>query len=131
MLGGKGSYSRSLHILWRIARKNDDLRKKLLAAKRRYRLHQSMMRPVNMDELVDKYAKGATPYIEKYKIKYHREGSPYVVIADPAGYLRVLDLRVRRYVDVYTGETLKGDEPDYQNRTHFRILRRDELNGKN
>ena len=60
------------------------------------------------------------------KIKFHKNESDYVVIADPSGYVRILDLRSKTYVDIIKGETLKGDEKNYQERTHFRIKRRDE-----
>lgn len=99
----------------------------LKSAKRRYNKYKDKMRVVDMDDVVKKYAENESPYFEGYKIKFHKNGSDYVVIADPSGYVRVLDLRTGTYVDVITGETLKGDEKDYQERTHFRIKRMNKM----
>ncbi len=126
MLGGKGSYSRSVKIEKHLAKKNKRLRNMLKSAKKRYNKYKDKMRVVDMDALVKKYAENGLPYFEGYKIKFHKNESDYVLIADPSGYVRVLDLKTRTYVDVIKGETLKGDEKDYQERTHFRIKRRDE-----
>ena len=127
MISAKGSYSRNVHILKEQAKKNYDLQTKLKAAKSRYRKHKSEMRPVDINEIVAKYAPGAKPYIEKYKIQYSNENYPYVVVADPSGYLRVMDHRVEGgFVDVFSGKTLTKEDKDFNKLTHFRIKRRDE-----
>lgn len=85
------------------------------------------MRTVNFDKLIKKYIPGASCYVDGYKIKYSNGVSPYIAIADPSGYVRLLDTRSKSYVDVYTGETLSPFAPSYNERSHYRILRRDEL----
>ena len=126
MLDGKGGYSRSVKIEKHLAKKNKRLRNMLKSAKRRYNKYKDKMRVVDMNVVVKKYDENESPYFEGYKIKFHKNDSNYIVIADPSGYVRVLDLRTGTYVDVITGETLKGNEKDCQERTHFRIKRRDE-----
>ena len=127
MISAKGSYSRNVNIMKQQAKKNSRLKRKLQAAKSRYRKHKKDMRPVDINEIVAKYAPGAKPYIEDYKILYSNEGSPYVVAADPSGYLRVMDTRVEGgFVDVFSGKTLTKNDKDFNKLTHFRIKRRNE-----
>lgn len=126
-MGGKASYARAVRILHRIAIKNKEIKKYLKSAKWRYRLHKKDMRAVNFDELIKKYAPGSAPYLDGYKIKYSNSDLPYIVIADPSGYARVLDTRTHTYVEPFTGKTLNKGDPGYETITHVRILRRDEL----
>lgn len=127
MLGGKSSYARSIRVLWRTAARNKAIKSYLRNAKLRYLKHKAEMRPVNLDKLIRKYAPGSSSYVQNYKIKYANPNLPYIVVADPSGYARILDSRTNTYVDAYTGETLNSNVPNYNKRTHFRILRRDEL----
>ncbi len=126
MLGGKGSYCRSILIIQVQSQKNEKIKRKLSASKRRYLKHKKDMRLVDLDEVIKKYAPNAVPFFDGYKIKYSQNESPYIIVADPSGYLRVMDCRTETFVDVYTGETLREDVPDYNKRTHFRIKRREE-----
>ncbi len=119
MLGGKGSYCRSIRIIYVQSQKNEKIKRKLAASKKRYLKHRTEMRPVDLDEVVKKYAPNSVPFFDEYKIKYSQSESPYIIVADPSGYLRVKDCRTNTFVDVYTGETLKEDMPNYNKRTHI------------
>lgn len=76
-------------------------------------------RPVNLNEICDKFAPGDAGH--KEGVKFVFEGDDYKVVADMAtGYLRIQDLNSGKYV------TLDG-APSALEETHFKILRREEM----
>lgn len=124
-------YQRSLMVQKHDAEYSNYLARKIRSAKRRYKEHKDEMRPVDLNEVIDKYAPGSTPYFKSYKIDFHTEGSDYVVSCDPSGYLRILNIKTNGFVDYYTGKTLTGQEgftkAEINKMTHFRIKRREEM----
>lgn len=76
--------------------------------------------PVNINHIVDEFAPGAKGRKKGYKRKY--VGTNYIVLADMiAGYLRIIDKRVGRYI------TLDRIPSDDQSLTHFKILKRKDM----
>lgn len=76
-------------------------------------------RPVNLNEICDKFAPGNVGCKEGVKFVFN--GDDYKVVADMAsGYLRIQDLNTGKYV------TLDG-VPGTLEETHFKILRREEM----
>lgn len=76
--------------------------------------------PVNINEIVDKYAPGAKGEIAG--VKYIYKGERYSVLADMAsGYLRVQDTVTKMHLK-FDGSFTKDDEG-----THFKIMRREEM----
>ncbi len=102
----KLKYQRSLMVQRHDAEYSNYLAGKISSAKRRYKEHKDEMRPVDLNEVIDRYAPGSSPYFEGYKINFHTEGSDYVVSCDPSGYLRIQNLKEDSFVDYYTGKTL-------------------------
>lgn len=76
--------------------------------------------PVNINEIVDKFAPNSVG--EKVKGKFIYRGDRYNVIADmAAGYLRIYDTELKRYVK------LDGTLGTNSDQTHFKIKRREEM----
>lgn len=84
------------------------------------------MRPVDLDEIINKYTPRAKMYIYNYKIKYSNGVSQYVIYADPSGYVRVYNTLTDSFVDVYADKTLSKYDKNYNKLTHFRIKHRGE-----
>ena len=127
----KLKYQRSIKVLIQESEHRRSLDIRIQNAIRRYRLHRDTMHPVDLNEVIEKYAKGSTPYFENYKINFHTEGSDYIVVCDPAGYLRIKNLRSDYFVDCFTGKEY-GDQSslstkEKQEKTHFRIKIREEM----
>lgn len=79
-----------------------------------------MKHPVNVNEVVDRFAPNAKA--TKRGVKFEFEGDRYIVKADmPSGYLRIYDKESHRYV------TLDGTPCDDRDKTHFKILKREEM----
>lgn len=79
-----------------------------------------MKNPVNVNEIVDRFAPNAK--VTKHGIKLEFEGDHYIVKADvPSGYLRIYDKEAHSYV------TLDGTPCDDRDKTHFKILKREEM----
>lgn len=75
---------------------------------------------VNINDIVDRFAPNS--HVREEGIKYIFEGDAYNVVADLAtGYLRIYDNRIREYVD------LKGKYQKNDDKTHFRILKKEEM----
>ena len=123
----KLKYQRSIMVLGH----KRSMAGKIRNAIKRYRSHRDTMRPVDLNEVIEKYAPGSVAYFEGYKINFHTEGSDYIVICDPAGYLRIQNLRTKCFVDYFTGKDVTKKEglteKEILERTHFRIKRREEM----
>lgn len=77
-------------------------------------------RPVNINEICDKFAPGDDGHEEG--VKYVFEGSRYKVVADMvSGYLRIFDKTAKSYTK------LDGTPSGSLEETHFKILRREEM----
>ena len=75
---------------------------------------------VNLNDIVDQFASGATGRRKGYKFIFR--GSRYTVIADmPSGYLRIYDRELKSFV------TLDGKPSRIGELTHFKILKREEM----
>lgn len=131
MSDAKLNYQRATLVLKQQAEHSTALSKTLYRAKERYLKHKSKERAVNLNEIVEKYAPGAVPYFDNYKIIYHVEGSKFSVVCDPSGYLRILIVGTDFFVDCFSDEILSTtytkDPKMVLERTHFRIKRREEL----
>lgn len=121
MAGGKSAYSTNINYQKKLSKHSKKVEKHFYNSFKRRDNHLSKMRPVNMDELVKKYAPNAKAYNEGCKVKFHNENSDYVILADISGYVRVLNLKTKEFVDVYTNNT---PNHDYNDLTHFYIERR-------
>ncbi|MGI6033435.1 MAG: hypothetical protein ACOX69_08470 [Coriobacteriales bacterium] len=76
-------------------------------------------RPVNLNEICDKFAPGDDGYKDGVKWKFN--GERYQVVADMAsGYLCIYDKETKTWCKL-DGTPGNGDE------THFKILRREEM----
>lgn len=79
-----------------------------------------MKNPVNVNEIVDRFAPNAKA--AKHGVKYEFEGEHYIVKADmPSGYLRIYDKETHSYV------MLDGTPSSDLDKTHFKILKREEM----
>lgn len=77
--------------------------------------------PVNINEIVDRFAPGDDGH-EK-GVKYIFEGPRYQVRADMvAGYLRIYDKAIKKFVKIDRGLPDPGEEPP-----HYKILKREEM----
>lgn len=75
--------------------------------------------PVDINEIVERFAPGAKGV--KDKIKYIYRGERYIVVADMAsGYLRIQDSITKEYLHL---DGTPGNDDD----THFKIKRREEM----
>ena len=75
--------------------------------------------PVNINEICSRFTPGSTGRKKGYKFEF--KGERYTVIADmPAGYLRIFDRVLKRYV------RLDGT-PGTPEETHFKLKKREEM----
>ena len=96
---------------------------------------------VNINDVVGRIAPGSEPEYQDGKIYFYNESRTLAVVADVGGgYLRIMDARKhggRMYLDLYgndannyvdeRGKQHGRSKPSYQQATHFRILRREDM----
>ena len=96
---------------------------------------------VNINDVVDRFAPGATPYISNGKVVFENDEHTLAVVADiSGGYLRIQDLTFKGKKGLYltldgknghnitiNGKTRGRSKAEYQRDTHFRILNREEM----
>lgn len=117
---------------------NEELNKKITAGQGRKTTHGANWTSVNINTIVDRFTPGATPELVNGKVKYVSTDGRYEVVADiGGGYLRIFDNRIGHYVDEYgrdvrnytdnNGKQHGRSKADQKASTHFRILKREEM----
>lgn len=120
----KTTYSTTVSKVKQAAESNIVLANQLSSGKARAVKYGSGWDSVNINDIVDKFAPGATSYESHGKV-FFDNGGQYVVVTDVAGgYLRIQDVTAGNYVYV----TISGEyrpssisKSKWKQKTHYRI----------
>lgn len=140
-MDAKSMYSANVSAMKKIAHLDPDLMKTLENGIERAIKYHSNWEPVNINDVVNKFALGSTPYQDGGKIVFKNAAQTRAVVADAAGgYLRIQDLTAKTQKAQYltldgkdahnvtiNGKTRGRTKAEYQQATHFRIKKREEM----
>lgn len=119
MADAKGYYSTNAEKARIMAEKSSTMSKKQHGSDVRVAKFRSQWKTVDINEIVSKYANGSEPYVNGGKIIYHNEDSDYSVVADSFhGYLRIQNVKTRKYLDLEGKESIKQED------THFNFQKK-------
>ena len=141
MSDSKSQYSSGVAGQRALAQLDSELRAKLDRAASRAEKFHANWQAVNLNDFVEKFAPGSTAQTSGSKIIFHAPGSDLQVVCDVrGGYCRLQDLSKsgrRIYLDVNghdannkttsSGKKTGRNESEYNEATHFRILKREEM----
>lgn len=140
-MDAKSLYSANASAMKQIAHLDPELMKMLEKGIERARTHHSNWESVNINDIVNKFAPGSTPYLKKGKIVFENANHTIAVVADAAGgYLRIQDLTAKTKNGLYltldgknghnvtiNGKTRGRTKDEYEAATHFRIKKLEEM----
>ena len=141
MSDSKTQYSAGVAGQRALAQLDAELRGKLDRASSRAERFHSNWQTVNLNDFVDRFAPGSKAEISGSKIIFRAEGSNIQVVCDVCGgYCRLQDLSKsgkRVYLDINghdannkttsDGKRTGRNQSEYNEATHFRILKRKEM----
>lgn len=136
-MDAKTGYSDGVAVNKRNSEENVELSKKIKSGETRKESYQENWQGADINDVVERFAPGASPVHEKGKIIFHSQDGKYEVVADTGGgYLRILDKTAKQYVGLngedlhnYTDEQGKQhgrSKTDFRAVTHFKIKKRGE-----
>ena len=138
----KAKYSSGAATQRALAQLDAELKRKLNRAAERTAEYHKNWQAANLNDIVDRFAKGSSPVVSGSKIIFQAKGSPLQVVCDVrGGYCRLKDTRIksgrRQYLGINghnasnkvtaTGKQAGRSQPEYNEVTHFRILKREEM----
>lgn len=140
-MDAKSMYSANVSAMNQIAHLDPELMKALERGIERAIKYHSNWEPVNINDIVNKFAPGSTPYQRGGKIVFENANHTIAVLADAAGgYLRIQDLTAKTTKAQYltldgknghnvtiNGKTRGRTKAEYQQATHFRIKKLEEM----
>lgn len=142
MSDSKAQYSNSVTAQKALAQLNEDLKAKLDRASARAAKYKANWQTVNINDFVDKFAPGSTARIDGSKVFFQAAGSNLEIVCDvSAGSCRLRDTSIttsRCYLDINgnrvdnnktlpSGKKTGRSKAEYNEMTHFRILKREEM----
>ncbi|WP_152598118.1 hypothetical protein [Bifidobacterium cuniculi] len=139
-MDAKGTYSKLARERHTEAESHDDnLLRAIGRAHERVERHGSNWEWVDLNEVLNELAPGASPIAEGTKLKYYNHDRTICVIVDVSGYLRIMDVaasqssRRTQYLDIHGKDahniTVNGKQrgrtkDEFQRATHYRIKKR-------
>ena len=141
MSDSKAQYSSGVAGQKALAQLDAELKQKLDRASERKAKYKPNWQTVNINDLVDRFAPGSTAQIEGSKITFQADGSDLQIVCDvEAGSCRLKDTTNptrRPYLDINGnpvgnkilpgGKQSGRSKAEYNELTHFRILKREEM----
>lgn len=141
MSDSKSKYSAGVSAQTAVAQLDAALKGKLDKAAIRAQKYHANWQPVNLNDFVERFAPGSTPKLDGSKIIFHSPGSSLEIICDVrGGYCRLQDrtnATSRCYLDINghplgnkilpSGKQAGRSKAEYNELTHFRILKREEM----
>ena len=136
-MDAKTGYSNSVAVSKSNSDSDQKLAEKIQGGETRKGTYQSNWQRVDINDVVDKFAPGATPVQNNGKIEFRSQDGKYTVVADTGGgYLRIYDNEAKMYVGL-AGENLHNEQDDcgkwhgrsksdFRAKTHFKIKKRGE-----
>ncbi len=136
-MDAKTGYSDSVAVSKSNSGNDQELAIKISGGETRKDTYQSNWKSVDINDVVDRFAPGATPIPNGGKIEFTSMDGQYTVFADiGGGYLRIKDNNANQYVGLngedlhnYTDERGKQhgrSKSDFRAKTHFKIKKRGE-----
>lgn len=140
-MDAKDYYSDNVSDMKQNAISDAELSETLERAKERAKEYQANWESVDINDVVNKFAPGSTPYQNGGKIVFENDDHTRAVVTDAAGsYLRIRDLTAKTAKAQYltldgknghnvtdNGKTRGRTKAEYQQATHFRIKKREEM----
>ena len=142
MSDSKTKYSSGVSSQKALALLDAELSKKLDRATERAAKFHSNWQSVNLNDFVDRFAPGSDPQIDGSKITFQSANSNLRIVCDVnGGYCRLQDTTIhperRSYLDINgnnannmrlpSGKQVGRTQSEYNEVTHFRILKREEM----
>lgn len=141
MSDSKAKYSSGVAKQTTLAQLDASLKDKLDRAAGRAARYHSNWQTINLNDFVDKFAPGSVPEISGAKIVFCTPGSDIEIVCDVrGGYCRLKDVSItsrRCYLDINgdvpgnktlpNGKQIGRTKDEYNEMTHFRILKREEM----
>ena len=126
----KTSYTTNVSRVKKASESSKALAKKLNGGQLRALMHKNSWQNVNINDVVAKFAPGASHYESGGKIIFSN-GGRYIIVADVAGgYLRIRDTNYKSKVFVTLDGKYKqnfSSKRDFYKHSHYRILKREEM----
>ena len=140
-MDAKSNYSNNVSDMKQNAISDAELSETLERAKERANEYQANWESVDLNDVVNKFAPGSTPYREGGKIVFENDDHTISVVTDAAGgYLRIKDLTAKTQKAQHltldgknghnvtiNGKTRGRTKAEYQQATHFRIKKREKM----
>ena len=140
-MDAKDNYSDNVSDMKREALSDAELSENLKKAKDRAKMYQDNWESVNINDVVDRFAPGSMPFQDGIKIIFRDAAQTRSVVTDAAGgYLRIQDLTAKTAKAQYltlddknghnvtiNGKTRGRTKAEYQQATHFRIKKLEEM----
>lgn len=140
-MDSKTEFSTNVSAMKQIANLDSSLARELEKGAERAKKYHSNWKSVNINEVVEYFCPGSTPYQKGGKIIFENSDHTMAVVADAAGgYLRIQDLTFKgkkeRYLTIdgkdahnvtVNGKTRGRSKDEYEAATHFRIKLRSEM----
>ena len=137
----KSDYSEKVAVRKAVAAEEEWLAKQIQRGYERKQAYGEGWESVNINEVVDRIAPGATGVFENGKIIYYNQEKTRAVVTDISGYLRIKDLtwtgKTGRYLDAFGKEAYNYTDSlgkqhgrsraEYNKATHFIVLKREEM----
>lgn len=134
----KTLYSENVQLARNLAEEEAELQKKISSGQLRKDTYSQNWQAVNINDIINHFAPGATAMRVNGKIFYNSSDGRYTVIADiGGGYLRIYDCIRKEYVGIngqsvrnYTdakGKQHGRNRADFNAVTHFRIKKKGEI----
>ena len=126
----KTSYTTTVSKVKKASESSKALSKLLFGGKARAMKHESSWQSVNINDVVNKFAPGASSYENGGKIMFSN-GGRYKIVTDVAGgYLRIQDMNYKGTVYVSIDGKHVWDFKNkkvFEKNSHYRILKREEM----
>lgn len=130
MADSKTSYTTTVSKVKKVSESSKVLSGKLSGGQFRASKYKDSWPSVNINEVVNKFAPGASSYENGGKIMFYN-GGRYKIVADVAGgYLRIQDMNYKGTIYVTTDGKHSWDfknKKEFEKNSHYRILKREEM----
>ena len=142
MSDSKGQFSSGVAGQKALSQLDEGLKAKLDRASARATKYKANWQTINLNDFVDRFAPGSTAKISGSKITFQTDGSNLEIVCDvSAGSCRLRDTSIstsRCYLDIDghtvdnnktlpSGKKTGRSKAEYNEMTHFRILKREEM----
>lgn len=124
-----------------LSNQDEHLRERIDKAHKRKTEHWNNWQPVDINEVINRFAPDAVPETKGVKVNWHSPTTGLTVVSDVSGYLRIQDMNPGPYKKTYLDingkhitdlPVLPGESPEqYKDRqmriSHFQILKREKM----